>query len=115
MKIKIERGVKKGIVFRKFYFDGIQSGTGLSRVDISRKLTGTTGEDGSGIFEDGLGESISFAYGDFESFNIFDGLPGLDYDRSATDIHNVLKERINRVRAWVNGIDFEESIEFEVL
>lgn len=106
--IKIIRGVKDGTPVMDVSVDGKH---GLC--DISRELTGTTGEDGNGIFDSDARCSIGFGYGcASKTFNFDDNLD-LKHD-NAKDLQQKLKSRINMVRDWIASVDHIETLEFEI-
>ncbi len=70
--------------------------------ELSRKLTGTTGEKNDGIFDvHGEAGFISFRYGDFQaSINLSRHLdPTYPVEKYA----EILAERIKKVRNWVKS------------
>ena len=66
-------------------------------LELSRLLTGTTGEEEKGIFN---GEnSAYFEFGDFRNRIIFQSF--LDFCWQFEDIYEVIQTRVDQVRAWV--------------
>jgi len=61
----------------------------------SRKITGTSGEYGFGVFGGG---SDTLNFGEYKKYFTFSKL---DYTESAAEIAKVLQDRIDQVRAWV--------------
>ena len=109
--IKVERGIKNGIRFCTVTCDGEIADAG-----ISRRITGTTYEEGSGIFcgnfgwanADGKG-AITFRYGD-QCYEC----PATVIDYATYDIETIRDEIANRarlVRAWVASVDVTETLE----
>jgi hypothetical protein len=106
-KIRIERGIVNGYkVLIVKYNDTCADSS------ISRKLTGTTSETGSGIFWT-YDKEITFVYGDHR--RTFDFADSLSFETdSARDIQTKLIERIRLVRGWVQSVDYTEDLEFEI-
>ena len=106
MKITIRFGIEKGIRFENIYVDGAN----MNKFDASRKLTGTTNEDGSGIFNY---QSCTFSYGDQTKTFKFEN-PLDVFKMSASDYIAEINNRITIVRNWVKSIDSINTIKFEV-
>jgi len=65
--------------------------------ELSRKLTGTTGEGGYGIFEEGLDDH--FEFGEFKTYISF--VSNLDWQWCVEDLADRIGERIRKVNDWV--------------
>jgi len=105
-KITIRRGINHGEKFCDILCDG-------KIVDhaLSRKLTGTTQEHGSGVFAQGIDE-ISFEYGKMrKEFSVKELNFSID---DPEVISEEIQNRIDVVRAWVAGIDRSEEFSFFV-
>lgn len=92
MKIKKEI-TETGEINITFIVDGEEREQHFS---LSRELTGTTCENGNGIFESW--EEISFSFGEYKK--MFE-LPPLNQNDSVEKIARVIQERIDTVSAWV--------------
>lgn len=78
--------------------------------NVSRKLTGATGEDVNGIFNY---ISSSIKYGEYKKDFRFD--KPLDiFNMSAQEYITEVLHRAQIVKSWIKTIDFKTEIEFEV-
>lgn len=117
MNLIIRRGRKDGIEFCKMY-DTLDASVPIrSYVELSKRLTGTTGSDPlNGIFTGGQRGALNkifkcrFAYGHVEKTFEF---PIIDFEHDdVLLIENLLKDRIRSVKNWVESVDYEEELEF---
>lgn len=117
MNLIIRRGRKNGIEFCKMYDTPDASVPVQSYVELSRRLTGTTCSDPlNGIFTGGQRGASNktfrcrFTYGHVEK--VFD-FPIIDFEHDdVLLIEQLLKNRIQSVRNWVESVDYEEELEF---
>lgn len=105
-RVKLERGRERGHFFVKVFIDGKQEDLCLA----SRALTGTSHEANLGIFTENSSET--FTYGEErKEFNT----PAINFKTDTLEwIERVLRHRIEIVKDWVDSIDYQESITFEV-
>lgn len=102
--IKIERGIKNG---RNYIKINGQSGNWYR---ISREITRTTHEEGTGIFET-LPQKIWYG----EQEKIFTEFKRINYEKdSLKKISEEIKRRVKIIRAWIATLDYEEDITFTV-
>ena len=99
--LKIERGIAHGNSYLTVTLDGVETDGKLSR-----KLTGTTNESGSGVF--GERSDRDFWYG-----NITQTFHWSEIDYRTHDVQTIaaeLSRRIREVRAWVASCDHSETL-----
>lgn len=101
IKQKIDRKGNK-----TFYVDGEKFSTSDWYL-LSRKLTGTTSEDGEGVFtREGKreGKKVRFYHGQFCQDFEFEPL-----NKVLVENEEILQERVDQVREWVNSLKEKET------
>jgi pyruvate/oxaloacetate carboxyltransferase len=110
--ILVKKGVKKGIDYVNISVDGVAVGESNSdKWDMSRALTGTTAEEGLGIFQEEK-SCIEFKYG--EQVLKYEATRQLTKRMATVAYADELKNRILVVRAWVQDRDFDSEVAFSV-
>ena len=74
----------------------------------SRKITGTQGETGDGIFT--TSDRCNFTYGDQEKGFVFNSV---NINTPKKEYIKEIQNRIKTVKAWIASCDYEESFSFE--
>lgn len=115
MEIKIIKTVTKGRVSWEMMLEGLlfSSMYAGSCQEMSRGLTGTTGEESNGVFT-GLAKdaNISMTYGDYEKTFEFPRVFGRTIEEAAS----AFRSRVRMVREWVATLpkDHTESVQFDL-
>jgi hypothetical protein len=104
MEIKVEFGIRKGQKYEQVFVDGNLT----RRFEVSRKLTGSSDEDGDGILNR---TSTTIKYGNCEKIFTFD--KPLDvFSMTPKEYIEEVLSRAKTVKAWIDTIDFENVIKF---
>lgn len=117
-EIKVNCGVSEGIPYLRCTVDGVTYGSNSSYVGLhklSRILTGTTSEDGDGVFIQNEPlmdlQYIDFFYGKQKENFSFGELPE---PVTQEEWISEIAFRIRVVREWVENIDEDQEFSFKI-